>query len=268
MLVVKDPASVESSVPGILGMNVIRHCYQELVAARHVGFPSWTYWQSPSLLVLSLRPCCIATRPPLGLCSFYGCCSGLRFSSGADPGGVMKMVASTCPEQFSGQSLLFEPPESGLPAGLLAFPSLVQVVRGTTYIPVVSDGTAELLLYPRTCLGALSPAEVVSLPLGSQRSDPLPLFLLRWLLAQGRVESNLLICLHWQNQSRCKSGHCCRGLVESSLLMRVTLAVKIWFLMTFSCLTTSRFRRDTDASHLLSMRQSRHISISSSRPRS
>lgn len=76
------------------------------------------------------------------------------------------MVASTCPEQFSGQSLLFEPPESGLTAVLLASPCLVRVVRGTTYIPVVNVGTTELLLYPRIRLGALSPAEVVSLPHG------------------------------------------------------------------------------------------------------
>lgn len=68
------------------------------------------------------------------------------------PGGVMKLVASTCPEQFSGQRVLFEP---RLPAGLLASPRLVQVVRGTAYAPVVSVEITEVLLYPRTGLGTL-----------------------------------------------------------------------------------------------------------------
>lgn len=82
------------------------------------------------------------------------------------PGGVMKLVASTCPDQFSGQNVLFEPPQSGLPAGLLASACLVQVVRGTVYVPVVNVGMTEALLYPRTGLGVLSTAEVVSLPAG------------------------------------------------------------------------------------------------------
>ncbi|KAI3366509.1 hypothetical protein L3Q82_000640 [Scortum barcoo] len=82
------------------------------------------------------------------------------------PGGVIKLVASTCPEKFSGQSVLFEPPESGLPAGLLASPCLVQVVQGTVYVPVVNVGTTEVLLYPRTGLGVLSAVQVVSLPTG------------------------------------------------------------------------------------------------------
>lgn len=44
----------------------------------------------------------------------------------------MKMVASTCPEQFSGQLLFSEPSESGLPAGLLASPCLGQIVQPTS----------------------------------------------------------------------------------------------------------------------------------------
>lgn len=39
----------------------------------------------------------------------------------------MKLVTSTCPEQLSGQAALFEPPEAGLLAGLLAFSCLEQV---------------------------------------------------------------------------------------------------------------------------------------------
>lgn len=79
-------------------------------------------------------------------------------------GGTMKLIASTCSEQLAGQTVLFEPPESGLPAGLLASPCLVQVIRGTAYVPVVNVGVTDILLYPRTSLGLLSSAQVVSLP--------------------------------------------------------------------------------------------------------
>lgn len=165
ILVVKDPVSTESSVPGILGMNVIRRCYRELFSAHGLSFfdlPAVT--QSPGPVIEALQQCHqVTTRhhvPPTGAARVRGS-RVVRV-----PGGVMKVVASTCPEQFSGQSLLFEPPASGLPAGLLASPCFVQAVQGTAYIPVVNVGTNEVVLYPRTCLGTLSPAEVVSLPPG------------------------------------------------------------------------------------------------------
>lgn len=145
ILVVKDPANIESSVPGILGMNVIRRCYQELFGAYGLSFfdlPAVT--QSPGSVIEALQQCHQATTrrqvPSTGVVRVRGS-RAVRI-----PGGVMQMVASTCPEQFSGQSLFFEPPESGLPAGLLASPCLVQVVRGTAYIPVVNVGTVEVLL--------------------------------------------------------------------------------------------------------------------------
>lgn len=71
---------------------------------------------------------------------------------------------STCPGQFSGQCVLFEPLEAGLLAGLSCSPCLVQVVQGTVYVPVINVGTTEVLLYPKTGLGTLGVAQVVSLP--------------------------------------------------------------------------------------------------------
>lgn len=80
------------------------------------------------------------------------------------PGGVMKIVAATCSEQFSGTSMLFEPLDSGLPAGLLASPALVRVIKGTAYIPVVNVGVVDVVLYPRTVVGTLDTVNIVSLP--------------------------------------------------------------------------------------------------------
>lgn len=62
--------------------------------------------------------------------------------------------------------MLFEPPELGLPVGLLASPCLVKVVKGTAFIPVTNVGTTEAVLHLRTRLGILSQATVVSLPAG------------------------------------------------------------------------------------------------------
>lgn len=49
----------------------------------------------------------------------------------------MKLVAATCSSQYSSGTVLFEPLDSGLPAGLLASPALVRVDRATVYVPVV-----------------------------------------------------------------------------------------------------------------------------------
>lgn len=55
------------------------------------------------------------------------------------------MVAATCSAHFgSSGSALVEPLtfEHVLPKGLLVFPALVNVVRGTAYIPVVNVGVS------------------------------------------------------------------------------------------------------------------------------
>ncbi|XP_035796548.1 retrovirus-related Pol polyprotein from transposon 412 [Amphiprion ocellaris] len=78
----------------------------------------------------------------------------------------MQIVAATCSEQYSGNTVSFEPLDSGLPAGLLASPALVRVTRGTAYIPIVNVGSTDVLLYPRTVVGSLDEVNVVSLPAG------------------------------------------------------------------------------------------------------
>lgn len=78
----------------------------------------------------------------------------------------MKIGAATCSEQYSCTSVLFEPSESGLPAGLLVSPALVRVVRGTAYIPIVNVGSTSGLLYCHTIVGTLDEVWVVSMPAG------------------------------------------------------------------------------------------------------
>ncbi|XP_049909748.1 retrovirus-related Pol polyprotein from transposon 412 [Epinephelus moara] len=75
----------------------------------------------------------------------------------------MKIVAATCSEQYSGSTVLFEPLDAGLPAGLLASPTLVRVIGGTAYIPVSNVGSTDIVLHPRTAVGTLDFVNVVSL---------------------------------------------------------------------------------------------------------
>ncbi|XP_051797469.1 uncharacterized protein LOC127531682 [Acanthochromis polyacanthus] len=146
-------------------MNVIRRCYRELFGTFGPSlFESPPVSQAPGPVVMALEECHqSATLAPQSTVSTVRVRGkhAVRIR-----GGVMQLVASTCHERFSGQVALLEPPEAGLPAGLLISPCLVRVVRGTAYVPVVNVGTTEILLYPRTSIGVLSVAEVVSLPAG------------------------------------------------------------------------------------------------------
>ncbi|XP_042072601.1 uncharacterized protein LOC106632647 [Haplochromis burtoni] len=93
------------------------------------------------------------------------------------PCGYLVVLCSWWPllvQQLSGQAVLFEPSESGLPVGLLASPCLVQVDKGVAYIPVTNVGTAEAVLHPRTRLGVISKATVVSLPAGVSEEHSFP----------------------------------------------------------------------------------------------
>lgn len=165
ILVVRDPPGAESSSPGILGMNVIRSCYRELFGALGPSlFESPVVSQAPRPVVVALQQC----HKSVGQESVSATGTVRVRGRGAVrvPGGHMKLVASTCSEQLAGETVLLEPPETGLPAGLLVSSCLVRVVRGTVYVPVVNVGTTAVLLYPRTGLGNLSTAQVVSLPAG------------------------------------------------------------------------------------------------------
>ena len=188
-------------------MNVIRRCYRELFGAYGPSlFNSLVVSQAPGPVVTALQRCHQSSTQgpgdPTGTVRVRGK-QAVRI-----PGGVMKLVASTCSQGFSGQSVLFDPPESGLPAGLLASPCLVQVLQGTVYVPVVNVGTIEVLLYPRTSLGILSTAQVVSLPAGVTEVEPTLVTISSQTAAPSvpnRIESLDLSTLPVQEQMNVKS---------------------------------------------------------------
>ncbi len=115
--------------------------------------------------------------------------------AGRISGGMMKMVAATCSENLSSGVALFEPLESGFPAGLLASPALIRVTRGTAYVPIVNVGTTDALLFPRRAIGTLTSLYDVSPPPGVAEIRPLDC-VLNWF--SGRCSS------------RARMDRCCR----------------------------------------------------------
>lgn len=165
VLVVRDPpGGVSSQVPGVLGMNIIQKCYNELFGEYGHSLFERTVDSVPPSVMEAMQECHIAGwRTPLahpGNVRVRG--NGACYI----PGGTMKIITATCSDKYAGCTVLFEPPEIGLPAGLLASPALVRVVRGTAYIPVVNVGTTALSLFPHTVMGTLDHVNVASMPAG------------------------------------------------------------------------------------------------------
>lgn len=150
-------------VLGVLGMNVIHKCYQELFGWHGLSiFDLPEVSTAPSSVLQALQHC-------TGWQELPAAPGGVKVRGKQVcriPGGVMQLVPATCSAQYSGATVLFKPLDSGLPAGLLASPALVQVTHGTALIPVVNVGSTDVLLYPRTFLGLLDAAHIVSLPAG------------------------------------------------------------------------------------------------------
>lgn len=172
VLVVRDPpGGLRLRAPGVLGMNVLKRCYQELFGQH-----------GPALFDCSP----VSSAPPsvfraLQYCHEGGVQRSLNHAVRVKvrgpracriPGGALRFVVATCAEQLAGTTVMFEPTESGLPEGLLVSPSLVQVIGSSVYVPVVNIGLSDVLLFPRRILGTLSGVHVVSLPAGVTEVRP------------------------------------------------------------------------------------------------
>ncbi len=166
VLVVRDPpGGTGAQVPGILGMNVLSRCYQELFGQHGLALfdaPSVSEASKPVFQALQhcRRVSAIPQDGQIGKVRLRGR-RACRI-----PGGTMKVVAATCSGQFAGDTVLFEPPEIGLPAGLLASSALTRVTRGTVYVPVVNVGKTDIMLFRNSVLGTLHRVFIVSLPHG------------------------------------------------------------------------------------------------------
>ncbi len=156
------PPGGGTDIPGILGMNVLSRCYKELFG-RHGS----TLFELPSVaqdskIVRAFQDCQQVT-----CASAHGGNVKVRGRRVCRiSGGTLKFMTTTCSSSLAGKTVLFEPSETGLPAGLLASPSLVQVTGGTVSVPVVNVGTVGVVLYPTLVLGRLQEVYLVGLPAG------------------------------------------------------------------------------------------------------
>uniref|UniRef100_A0A3B3H3G3 Gypsy retrotransposon integrase-like protein 1 n=1 Tax=Oryzias latipes TaxID=8090 RepID=A0A3B3H3G3_ORYLA len=165
VLVIKDAPGATNLAPGIVGMNILRKCRAELFGEHgsawfHVDPVS----QAPAPLQQALQLCHSATETASTVVSGRAKVRGSHACF--IPGGHMKLVAVTCPDQFSHKTVLFQPVGQGLPAGLIASSALVQVRRSTAYVPLLNVGTVDVWLNPRTIVGLLCDVSIVSLPAG------------------------------------------------------------------------------------------------------
>ncbi|KAL0194732.1 hypothetical protein M9458_008304, partial [Cirrhinus mrigala] len=157
------PGGVCAQVPGVLGMNILGRCYRELLGQHGAAlFDLPSVSQAPSFVFQALQHCHQVDAQPAVDCKGRVRVRGRRACR--ITGGTMKFVAATCSVQYASGTVLFEPPTSGLPAGLLASPALLRVDSGTVYVPIVNVGTMDVVLYASTVIGTVNQVDVVSLP--------------------------------------------------------------------------------------------------------
>lgn len=177
VLVVRDPPghAPPPEAPGILGMNIIKACYDVLFSEHGPKlFDLPAVSGAPEAWLRALQLCHQAeVRIPTSQAGL----ARLRGKRSVHiPGGTTKVVAAACSAQFgSSGTVLVEPLafEHVPPEGLLVSPALVKVHRGTAYIPVVNVGVTSVVLHPRRPIGLLSQVDIVGLPrgVGEARSD-------------------------------------------------------------------------------------------------
>ena len=160
LLITRDPSptpQLRESPPGLLGMNVIRHCFQDLFC---------TYGES-----LFASPEVKAAGPGWGA-ALAQCQrlvkaeeTGYVGRAVTPPGDAQKVAAGTlgwvvahCNQVDAISHAFLEPSQAGegsWPGHLLVSPSLLPVHNGQVFVPVVNVGTEDQWLPAKTELGHL-----------------------------------------------------------------------------------------------------------------
>ncbi|KAK0144488.1 hypothetical protein N1851_017149 [Merluccius polli] len=162
VLIVRDLSTPSSStrLPGLLGMNIIQECYQELFN-QHGMFKQYQHGSVCYSFVNMQKVMCPGTwerQARVGGESVV-----------CIPAASLRFVAVTCSLAIDTNSMvLFEPllEQNLLPAGLLASVSLVPIVNGVAHVPIVNVGGQEARVQPHAAIGTLCPVQVEALPDG------------------------------------------------------------------------------------------------------
>lgn len=166
ILVVKDPVNAalqtrKTVAPGILGMNVLRECYQRLFQQFGASLFRTPLVQSAAPMVRrALRQCEKTEAITNSTVAFKVKVLGDRPICMV--AGTLSMVPVTCP-QLSLAEFLLEPlgPDEGtLPEGLLISPALLHAEYGTLYAPITNVSCLDVWLPPRRVVGTVQVASV------------------------------------------------------------------------------------------------------------
>lgn len=156
VLVVKDaPHTLQHSIPGLLGMNVIAQCYRELFAQQGEDlFASLGTVQAEACWESALRYC---RHQDVCQLTPEGRVRVLEKGGEFIPAGSLKFIKVTCPKvpHMTPATMLLEPGGSDLAPGLLLSPSLLSVINGVTYVPVVNVGATGATVHSKQVLGML-----------------------------------------------------------------------------------------------------------------
>ena len=150
-LVTEPQGGGEQTVPGLLGMNIIQHCYDLFTEGGVQPEPGWGEDWKP---VFST---CRTVRELPGD-GQLGVARAMRGAVEIPPGSV-GWVPVRCPHLggASWPTVLFEPAleETALPAGLVTGRAVVAVEGGVAWLPVANVGRTVARVVGRTPLGAL-----------------------------------------------------------------------------------------------------------------
>lgn len=170
ILVVKDPVDTlfhqrKELTPGLLGMNVIGQCYNDLFEQHGPALFSVPQIRQAELgWKDALLQCHRADEAPSP--GFIGYVKVQSRHPVQIPAGTMRLVPALCPKSIKSCTSVFleplGPDDGGLPAGVLISPALLQCIQGMVQIPVVNVSTEPLYLPSRIRLGCLASAEVVT----------------------------------------------------------------------------------------------------------
>lgn len=159
ILVVQDSSdpytkTQKSKVPGLLGMNVISQCYNELFQQHGSAlFQVPTVQAAGDAWKQAFTEChqwdCL---PPTG------CLGEVKVAGRASvriPAGSVKLVSARGNQQVGASinSVLFEPTHTDLPPGILMSRALLSFDQGEISVPVVNVETKDVWLPPHTALG-------------------------------------------------------------------------------------------------------------------
>lgn len=168
ILVVKDPpcptfSKQKERTPGLVGMNILTQCYQQLLCQHGVALPSVlselqdnNLWKEAMLRCQQLED------------QSSSCVGKVRVQSKAPvpiPAGCLVFVPVTGPKgKVDSRYLVYLEPidsdETHLPPGVLLSHALLTMDNGVTNIPVVNVGTQIAYLQPRALLGGLYLADM------------------------------------------------------------------------------------------------------------